>query len=69
LETRDESSSPFHLDAQEVGKLARELSARQTLITHVPPHENGEARLALARGVATKENFLLATTGLRVMLE
>ena len=69
LETRDESSSRFHLDGQEVGSFARELSARQTLITHVPPHENGEARLALARGVAANRNFILATTGLRVTLE
>jgi len=69
LETRDEGSSPFHLDAQEAGKMAIVLSVPQTMISHVPPHESGRNRLAIARDVAQGLDFTLATTGLQVVLE
>jgi len=69
LEIRNGSSSLFHLDAQEAGALARELSADQTLITHIPIRETGEARLAIAQGMAPKNEFMLATLGLQLVVE
>jgi ribonuclease BN (tRNA processing enzyme) len=69
LEVRNADSSRFHLDAQEAGLLARELSAHQTLITHVPPNEGGEARLSIAQGNRSMLAFHLATAGLQVVLD
>src|ERR1019366_3274295 len=37
LEIRTAQDPAFHLDAAEAAALARELSARTTVITHVPP--------------------------------
>lgn len=68
LETRGESSSPFHLDAREAALLATSLDARTTLITHVPPRENGQVRLAAARHAAPEREFLLAATGQRLLV-
>ena len=68
LETRDESSSLFHLDAREAGKMASDLSVPQAMISHIPPHESGLKRLAIARDVAPKVNFVLAATGFQVKL-
>lgn len=68
LEIRNERSSSFHLDAQEAGSLARELSAHRTLITHIPPRESGEARLMIVQGTAPSENSMLATLGLELTL-
>jgi ribonuclease BN (tRNA processing enzyme) len=69
LEVRNESDSLFHLDAQEAGILALKLSSHKTLITHIPPHGNGEARLAIAQGIASKEVVLLATPGLQLVVK
>jgi ribonuclease BN (tRNA processing enzyme) len=69
LELRNESSSLFHLDAHEAAVLAGELSAHRTLITHIPPHESGEARLVIARDIAPNEDFMLATLGLQLKVE
>ena len=68
LETREVGGSQFHLDAREAGTLARELSANQTLITHVPPQESGESRLTIARSVVPNQILLLAVTGVQVGL-
>ncbi|HVB50196.1 MAG TPA: MBL fold metallo-hydrolase [Acidimicrobiales bacterium] len=68
LETRDESSSLFHLDAGETGKMVRDLRAPRAMISHIPPLESGIGRLAIARDVAPNVNFFLATTGLQVKL-
>lgn len=68
LENRDESSSLFHLDAREAGKVTNDLSVPRAIISHVPPHESGINRLAIARDVAPNVNFFLATTGLQVEL-
>lgn len=69
LEVRNADSSPFHLDAQEAGLLAHKLSAHQTLITHVPPNEEGGARLSIAQANASMLALRLATVGLQVVLE
>jgi ribonuclease BN (tRNA processing enzyme) len=69
LESRGPSSSLFHLDAQEAAVLARSLDARTTLITHVPPRENGQVRLAIAKRTAPEREFLLAATGQRLVVE
>lgn len=68
LEARDAASPPFHLDAREVGALAQSLDALRTIVTHVPPRENAVARLDLARRAAPERDFLLATTGQRVVV-
>jgi ribonuclease BN (tRNA processing enzyme) len=69
IETRRESSSPFHLDAGEAADLADALGARTTVITHVPPRENGQVRLEVARRVAPAREFLLAATGQRLLVD
>jgi ribonuclease BN (tRNA processing enzyme) len=69
LESRDASSSPFHLDAVEAAALAQTLKARTTVITHVPPHENGQVRLDIAKRAAPEREFVLATTGQRLLVE
>jgi ribonuclease BN (tRNA processing enzyme) len=69
LEVRNEDSSSFHLDAHEACLLALELSAHRTVFTHIPPRENGETRLAIARGSAPNADFLLATLGLHLTVE
>jgi ribonuclease BN (tRNA processing enzyme) len=66
LETRDLTSSTFHLDAEEAASLAQSLAGRKTLITHVPPHENGQVRLEIAKRTAPTQEFLLAATGQQV---
>jgi len=69
LETRNRSSSLFHLDAQEAGMLARVLSAHRTLITHIPPRESGEDRLVIAHRTAPNKDLMLATPGLQLLVE
>ena len=69
LESRSESSSPFHLDAQEAATLAGTLDARTTMITHVPPRESGQVRLDIAKRAAPEREFLLAVTGQRLRVE
>lgn len=69
LEARGATSSPFHLDAREAALLATSLDARTTLLTHVPPRENGPARLEAAKRAAPESEFLLASTGQRLLVE
>lgn len=69
LERREASSSPFHLDAQEVAALAESLDAKITVITHVPPRESGQVRLDIAKRAAPGREFLLAATGQRLRVE
>lgn len=68
LETRKPGDSPFHLDSREVGTQASELCAQKVVITHVPPRAIGDTRLAIARGVAPDQNFVLARDGLALVL-
>jgi ribonuclease BN (tRNA processing enzyme) len=68
LEVRDDESSPYHLDAREVGALAQSLGAIQTIVTHVPPQGNALARLELVRRAAPGREFLLAATGESVVV-
>jgi ribonuclease BN (tRNA processing enzyme) len=69
LEVRTMTSSPFHLDAEEAAALAQVLDARTTLITHVPPGENGQVRLKIAERAMPEREFLLAATGQRLLVE
>jgi ribonuclease BN (tRNA processing enzyme) len=69
LETRTSDDSEFHLDAGEAAGLARELSARTTVITHVPPGASSEARLEIARRHDPELEFIAATTGLQLILK
>jgi ribonuclease BN (tRNA processing enzyme) len=64
FEVRDDSSPPFHLDACEVAALVNELRPLATLITHVPPNENGERRRELVQRFASEAQILLAHPGL-----
>ncbi len=64
LEVRDETSSPYHLDARDVAELVGELSPATTLVTHVPPGGRGARRLALVRKWAPQARLLLAERGL-----
>lgn len=68
LEVRDAASSPYHLDAREVGVLAQSLDAPRTIVTHVPPHGNALARLELARMAAPERDFELAAAGERIVV-
>jgi ribonuclease BN (tRNA processing enzyme) len=68
LESRGASSSPFHLDAEEVAMLAQSLDARTTLLTHVPPRENGQVRLVMAKQAAPECEIVLAATGQRLLI-
>jgi ribonuclease BN (tRNA processing enzyme) len=65
LASRGASSSPFHLDAEEAAALGRSLNARITVLTHVPPREDGQVRLDRAKEAAPDQEFVLATTGQR----
>jgi ribonuclease BN (tRNA processing enzyme) len=69
IQSRSASSSPFHLDAQEAATLAWILDAGTSMITHVPPRENGQVRLEIAKRAAPEREFLLATTGQRLRVE
>jgi ribonuclease BN (tRNA processing enzyme) len=69
LERRTASSTPFHLDAQEAAALSETLDAGVTVITHVPPGENGQVRLDLAKRAAPGREFLLAATGQRLLVQ
>jgi ribonuclease BN (tRNA processing enzyme) len=62
------ASSPYHLDAHEVGALAQSLDALRTIVTHVPPHGNALARVDLARRAAPERDFLPAMTGQRIVV-
>jgi len=64
LAEREQGDSPYHLDVAEMSALARELAAKRTVITHVPPRESGSLRLESARRHEPDRAFLLATTGL-----
>lgn len=66
LEIRTRQDSEFHLDAQEVAALVRDLSPTRTVISHVPPGESAEARLEIARNYAPDREFILATVGLQL---
>jgi ribonuclease BN (tRNA processing enzyme) len=66
IEVRNPDSSNFHLDATEAGLLARDLGAKSTLISHIPPIENGASRLKLAQSVASGQNLTLAYVGLEM---
>jgi ribonuclease BN (tRNA processing enzyme) len=68
LENRADGDSAFHLDAQEVTALARELSAESTVITHVPAGQNGLLRLESASRYAPDRAFILASIGLQLLL-
>jgi ribonuclease BN (tRNA processing enzyme) len=68
IEERDAASSRFHLDAREVAALTRIIDPRVTLVTHVPPEAEGRTRLDRARRAAPDHQFLLATTGLRIVV-
>lgn len=60
---RDAASSPYHLDAREVATLVSELAPVATLVTHVPPGESGEERLALVGEFAPTAKLSLAHVG------
>jgi ribonuclease BN (tRNA processing enzyme) len=64
LETRDDSSPPDHLDAREVADLVGGMAPLSTLITHVPPSENGDRRRELIERYAPETQVLLARTAL-----
>jgi ribonuclease BN (tRNA processing enzyme) len=68
LETRDAASTPYHLDAREAGVIAQSLDALRTMLTHMPPHGDALARLDMARKATPGRDFLLATTGQRVVV-
>lgn len=68
LEIRTVEDPAFHLDAAEAAALARELSARTTVITHVPPGAGIDARLEIARRAAPHRELVGAITGLRLTL-
>jgi ribonuclease BN (tRNA processing enzyme) len=68
LEVRDDESSPYHLDAREVGALAQSLDALRTMVTHVPPRGNALARLERAKRAAPERDLLLAVTGESVVV-
>jgi ribonuclease BN (tRNA processing enzyme) len=68
LGNRERGDSPYHLDVQEMSVLARELAAKRTVITHVPPGESGSLRLESARRHEPDREFLLATTGLQLTI-
>jgi ribonuclease BN (tRNA processing enzyme) len=69
FDSRSASSTPFHLDAEEVARLAESLDARTTLITHVPPRESGQIRVDIAKRAAPEREFLLAATGQRLLVQ
>jgi ribonuclease BN (tRNA processing enzyme) len=64
FEERSDSSAPFHLDAREAAELVSDLSPHVTLITHVPPGEDGERRRDIARRYAPGVHVALAFPGL-----
>jgi ribonuclease BN (tRNA processing enzyme) len=68
LEIRTGGDSEFHLDAAEAAAMARQLSARTTVITHVPPRASTKARLEMARSHAPNLEFIAAVTGLQLTL-
>jgi ribonuclease BN (tRNA processing enzyme) len=68
LEIRASGDSDFHLDAAEAAAVARELSARTTVITHVPPGASTKTRLEMARSHAPNLEFIEAVTGLQLTL-
>ena len=69
LESRKMTSSPFHLDAEELVTLAETLEARTNLVTHVPPGESGQVRLDMAKRAAPEREFFLAATGQRLLVK
>jgi ribonuclease BN (tRNA processing enzyme) len=64
FEERSDSSSPFHLDAREVTDLVDDLSPSTTLLTHVPPAEDGERRREIVQRFAPATRVVLASVGL-----
>lgn len=68
LEIRSGVDSAFHLDAAEAAVLACELSARTTVITHVPAGASAEVRLEIVRSLAPNLEFIAAMTGLQLTL-
>ncbi len=67
-EARDVASPPFHLDAREVATLVSDLSPTRTLLTHVPPGEDGDQRRNLVQRWAPSTKVILARTGMTVAL-
>lgn len=68
LEIRSGADSAFHLDAAELAALAHGLSARTTVITHVPTGASTEVRLEIVRRLAPDLEFVGARTGLQLIL-
>lgn len=68
LEIRTGEDSEFHLDAVEAAALARELSPRTMVITHVPASESPEARLKIVRSLVPDLEFVGARMGLQLTL-
>jgi ribonuclease BN (tRNA processing enzyme) len=66
IEERSDSSSPFHLDAREVAELVDSLSPAATLLTHVPPGDDGEERRNIVQRLAPTSRVALAATGLTI---
>jgi ribonuclease BN (tRNA processing enzyme) len=66
IEERSDSSSPFHLDAREVAELVDTLSPSTTLLTHVPPGDDGEERRNIVQRRAPTSRVVLATVGLTI---
>jgi ribonuclease BN (tRNA processing enzyme) len=64
FEERSDSSSPFHLDAREVADLVDDMSPSTTLLTHVPPREDGERRREIVQRFAPGTRVVLASVGL-----
>lgn len=60
---RSEASTPYHLDAREAAELANELAAHATLLTHVPPGDDGPSRLELVQCSGVSSDVSLAAVG------
>lgn len=65
---RSDASTPYHLDASEAAELADDLAATRTLLTHVPPGEDGLRRLKLFQRGAASRDVALAEVGLTISL-
>ena len=69
LESREPGTVTTHLDAREAAHLAHLLGARQTLITHIPPHEDRGERMAIVSALAPELHITMATTGRQLVLQ
>lgn len=63
IEERSASSPLSHLDAHEVAGLVGDLVPSITLLTHVPPGEDGERRLEIVQRLQPATRVILASVG------